>query len=699
MLPIRWGYYLSEFDPYYQYRQTKYIVENGLLGQNGWIEWHDYLSWYPWGNPISAKSYPGLPIAAASLYIFLNALGVNFVTNPTLDPLLSDPVYILCVIFPVIMGSLTCLVIYFLGKDLSGEAVGMFAALFLALDPAYIARTSLGFFDDETIGIFTLIIFILFFHRSIDKNKSMNLNLLYSVLAGLSLGYLTLSWGASRYPMVMTALFALILLLTRKYSTRLLLSYGITFFLTLSIAINIPRLGPQFLFQVEVLPVYGVLFLLCIAEINKRVEPIRKKSIYIILLVSVVLASLLFLWWRGMIGELATKFLSVLNPFIRFGSPLTESVAEHRPSAWGTFYYNWGILVFFLPVGLFFATMMATNLSIFSIIYGLTSIFFASSMIRINIILSPIVCLLGALAITHLSKPFVLFLRETSQTTRAKKRYRGIIGKETAAGILIMIFILLTLSYVIGTDFIAGPNAQGAKVYTQAYSPTTISAASLAVQPSDTARDWLNALTWIRENLPPSPQQPGEPGTVIASWWDYGYWITAIANRSSLADNGTWNSSQIKQIGLMFMSNETEAIEILETYDVTHILVFTTFDTQGRLVMAGGDEGKWQWMARIPGLDDNMFGNYTLGWDWVDTNPNGSPDQYDNFLENSKGQNSTLFKLMSFGRETVLWGESIIELEHFEKEYFSQKSGAGVTAAAPGTSIVALVCIYKVNYT
>jgi hypothetical protein len=54
---------------------------------------------------------------------------------------------------------------------------------------------------------------------------------------------------------------------------------------------------------------------------------------------------------------------------------------------------------------------------------------------------------------------------------------------------------------------------------------------------------------------------------------------------------------------------------------------------------------------------------------------------------------------MSFGRESVLWGESIIELEHFEKEYFSQKSGAGAAAAAPGTSIVALVCIYKVNYT
>jgi dolichyl-diphosphooligosaccharide--protein glycosyltransferase len=205
----------------------------------------------------------------------------------------------------------------------------------------------------------------------------------------------------------------------------------------------------------------------------------------------------------------------------------------------------------------------------------------------------------------------------------------------------------------------------------------------------------LNALTWLRLNTPPSPSRPGEAGTVVASWWDYGYWITAIANRSSLADNGTWNTTQIQQIGLMFMSPEDEAIKILRRYNATHIVVFTTFDTQGRLAMAGGDEGKWQWMAKIPGLDAKSFGNYTLGWDWRDANKNGYPDQGE-IIPNSKGQNTTLYKLMTYGREMTIRGYSNIELKYFEKAYFSQEPGA--PRPAPGTNYVALVCVYKVNY-
>jgi len=88
----------------------------------------------------------------------------------------------------------------------------------------------------------------------------------------------------------------------------------------------------------------------------------------------------------------------------------------------------------------------------------------------------------------------------------------------------------------------------------------------------------------MRENLPPN--------AVVASWWDYGYWITIWGNKTSLADNGTINSTQIGKIGYMFMSNETEAIKVLEKFNqlarargfnhnVSHVLVFTTFDING----------------------------------------------------------------------------------------------------------------------
>jgi len=713
ILPIRWGYYLNEFDPYFHYRQTKYIIEHGLIGEGSWSTWHDYLSWYPWGNNMHRRAYPGLPVLAAAIYMILKTLNIPLVTIPTLDPLQSDPVYVFCVIFPVVMGSIACIVMYFLGRDLGGEAVGMFAALFLALDTSYIGRTSLGFFDDESVGILSVLLFIFFFNRSIEidgsssslKEAILSPKIGWSIAAGLTLGYLCASWGASRYALAMTAIFAFILLLARRYSPRLFVSYAITFFITISIASCIPRLGSRFPldylgtgfnFEYGTLSVYAVFFLLLLAEINRHAETTAKKIYYFSAVAVLLVVLLLFLWLKGIISPLGAKFLSVLNPSVRFGYPIIESVAEHRPSAWGTFYYNFGIGVFFFPVGLYFATIMASNLSIFIIIYGLTSVYFASSMIRLNLIMSPPISLLWALALVRLLKPFIISLKEPVKSTRRKTRLKRLFRRETAIGVLILMFILLLLVYVIGTDFAAPPTQRtGPRFYTQAYMPTTISGAGLSAKPTGIVRDWLNALTWLRLNTPPSPSRPGETGTIVASWWDYGYWITTIANRTSLADNGTWNSTQIQQIGLMFMSPEEEAIKILKKFNVTHVIVFTTFDTQGRIAMAGGDEGKWQWMARIPGLDDKAFGNYTLGWNWIDINNNGRPDSGE-IAPNEKGQNTTIYKLMTYGREITLRGYSNVQLKYFEKAYFSQKYGS--LRPAPGTSYIALVCVYKVNY-
>ena len=735
MLPIRWGYYLNEYDPYYQYRQTKYIVENGLMG---WLSWHDYLSWYPWGNIIRIHAYPGLPLLAATIYTIMNTLGLHFTIYPTLDPLQMDPVYNFCVIFPVIMGSITCIVIYFLGRELGGEAVGMLSAFFLALDPSHIGRTSLGFFDDETVGILSLLLFIFFFNKSISGKDSESMNLKktlfsaetgWAVAAGLTLGYLCASWGASRYVVVMTALFALVLLLLRRASQRLLISYAVTFFITISIASCVPRLGSRFPldylgtkfnFAHDTLSVYLVFFLLLFNEII-RIKDRSKRIGYSLAVTALLAAGLLFLWRSGKIAPLGAKFIAVIYPSIRFKNPILWSVAEHRASAWGTFYYNFGINTFLLPVGLYFAALMATNLSIFTIIYGLTSAFSASSMIRLNILMSAPMSLLSALAIVRLLRPFILSLRETEAPAPKKYRIRRIFRKETSMAVISLVFILLLLTYVIGTDFMISPDQRrGPRFCLQAYTPTTISSAGLPVRPLDTVKDWLNALTWIRLNTPPSPTRPGDNGTVIASWWDYGYWITAIANRTSLADNGTWNTTQIQQIGRMFMSNEEEAIKILKRYKVTHVLVFTVFRViEGPYggfypyLGGGGDESKWQWMARIafgPGGDE-PFGNLTLGFDYVDVNNNHMYDRDDKIVANEKGQNTTLFKLIHYAVGTVVRGEpysymimpegkvmtiGYIHLKHFEKAYFSQEYGS-ITPAS-GTRYVALVCVYKVNY-
>jgi dolichyl-diphosphooligosaccharide--protein glycosyltransferase len=269
LLPLRWGFNLSEFDPHIQYRQTKYMVENGFFA---WASWRDPMRWHPYGLHVSRSLFPGLPATAAFLYVIASALGLSPAPMFTSNPLTVDPIFNFCVIFPVIMATLTCLVIYFLGRDIGGKEVGLFSAFFLALNSSYIGRTSLGFFDDESVGIFGILLFVFFFLRSIEPERSLRNGLTYAVAAGLSLGYLFSSWGAALYPLGMTVLFVFILILLRRYSSRLLLSYSATFGVALFIVVNVPRLGFRYLTESTMLAVLGIFLLLCIYEASRHIK-------------------------------------------------------------------------------------------------------------------------------------------------------------------------------------------------------------------------------------------------------------------------------------------------------------------------------------------------------------------------------------------------------------------------------------------
>lgn len=57
------------------------------------------------------------------------------------------------------------------------------------------------------------------------------------------------------------------------------------------------------------------------------------------------------------------------------------------------------------------------------------------------------------------------------------------------------------------------------------------------------------------------------------SWWDYGYQISAMANRTILVDNNTWNNTHISRVGQAMASSEDKAYEIMRELDVDYVLV------------------------------------------------------------------------------------------------------------------------------
>ena len=697
IFPIKWeiqagSMHLSEFDPYFQYRFTEYIIKNGFIS---WVwpppGWIDTQRWYPGG--ISATTgYPGLPFTAAFLYEIISALGVNIA--------LMD----FCALFPAIMGMLACLAIYFLGKDIGGKPVGLFAALFLALSPSYIQRTSLGFFDDETIGIFALVLFAFLFLRAIEENRPLSSSAKYAIGSGLSLGYFCAGWGAAYYPLGLTVLFVFVLILLKRYTQQLLLSYSLTFGLGLFIAINVPRLTPSYLTTIAILPVAGVFALLCFCEVFRALTTSKSKGIFIIVFPAILVTSFGVLWQLGYMRNIGSKFISVIDPIMRAASPLTESVAEHRITAWGSIYYEFGIGIIFFVAGFFFILRNLNNRNLFLLIFGLTSLYFAGSMVRLLVLVAPAFGLLAAVGIIGILKPFVTLLKEPPKIFTKKKYSLEHVGKEFSGTAVFLMFLILM------TNFAFSPQSGGMpKVYTQAYIPITITAGSLSLVPNEPIRAWMDALKWLSDL--PSPST-----TVVCSWWDYGYWLTILGNVTSLCDNATINSTQIGLVGRVYMSNETQAVRILKEQfngphgPPTYILVFVTFVTFASTAQdysVGGDEGKWMWMARIANSSEivrNLYADEWGEWEYKEwTNSTGQYNTFGNataspFKWNDLGKNTTIYKLMENAKSSQVSGYPAPQLTYFKNPHFFGGVVAQIQDSTNPVYLCAVVCLYEVDY-
>jgi dolichyl-diphosphooligosaccharide--protein glycosyltransferase len=694
LFPMRWEIptgtmHLSEFDPYFQYSFTRYLVNNGFISWAWPTHWIDTQRWYGIGGfDVAAGGFTGLPMTTAFLYKIVSALGVNI-------DLMS-----FCALMPPIMGMLASLAIYFLGKDIGGKALGLFAALFLALSPSYIQRTSLGFFDDEIIGILALIVFVFMFLRSIEEDRPVNSAVTYALGSGLALGYFCIGWGAAYYPIGLTALFVFVLVLLKRYTHRLLLSFSLTFGLGLFIAISIPRLTPTYLVGMAILPVAGVFAFLCFVAAFQAMKSARSKVIFIVVVVAAFICGFGLLWQYRQ--DVAGKFISVINPFTREGSPLIESVAEHRISAWGSIYYEFGIGIIFFILGLYFILRNLNNKNLFLLIFGLTSLYFACSMVRLFVLMAPAYALVAATGIMGTLKPFNTLLKEQPKISMKKRYASEHVGKEFSGTAIFLIFIVLMTN-------LSFPSP---RVYRQSYSPVTITAGSLPIAPNEPVREWLDMLAWVKANL--------EATDVVVSWWDYGYWLTVLGNVTSLADNATVDTKEIENIGFVFMANETQALKMLELYDpkrTKYILVFTTLalsQTEGQnyAYWAGyGDEGKWMWMARISGKAYDRFISIGLNPDWTDETTFGYYNSTQNrWIWNDRGPNSTVYKLMSWAKhrwcevnnvidyEASVANEAPVEPQYFKEVFFAGLSLSVNDARNNYGGLVPLVCLYEIDW-
>jgi dolichyl-diphosphooligosaccharide--protein glycosyltransferase len=666
------------------------MVQNGLLSPYLPTPWINTQQWYPDGLDMG-NSLPGLPMTAAILYSIVSFLGVNV------------DLMAFCSFLPAIIGTLCCLIVYLIGKDMGGKAVGLFAALFLALAPSFLARTALGFFDTEVPGMLGLLLFIFLFLRAIEETRSLRSSLIYSFGSALALAYFTIGWGAAYFIMDLAVLFVFVLILLKRYTPRLLLSYSITFGLALFIATKVPYLSLGYLTSGAVMPIAGVFLLLCVVEVLRNNISMRTKVSLVGASLVAIVAGFAVMWQLGHLAGLAGKFITVLDPFVRAASPLIESVAEHRISAWGNIYFELGLGILFFLAGLYFTLRNPTNRNVFLLLFGATSLYFAASMVRLLVLFAPAFSLLAAIGILGILKPFYALLREAPQIAIKSKRRIARVSKEYSGVAIFLIFMLLL------TNLAFSPQNGGLpRVYGQAYSPLTVSAASLPYAPSEPAPEWLDMLSWTQNNL--------QSTTVVCSWWDYGYWLAILGNVTSLADNATVNATQIENIGFIFMAPEDLSMKMLARYNAKYILVFTILgitqssDGSSYIVQPAGygDEGKWMWMARISGQARDRFieeGLLDENSAWTDEHTfynTTSGEWYDN------GKNTTIYKLMSWAKQRwvdvsgtpsgISVDEAGVQPTYFKEAYFAGENLNPIDASANYRGLIPIVALYEIDW-
>lgn len=172
-LPEQGMRYLQALDPYYIYRVSQHLAYEGSIPQT------DFLMYFPYNAPFYLHNIGEIVFPAIGYWFGGSLVFSNYLEWAQF--------------YPALMGALSTVGMYFLGKEMYGKRVGAFAAFFLAVIPGVMRRSSAGFFEKEPTGTFFMILTLLFFTRS-WKHK----NRLAGVLSGVSLAFFTISWGGSK---------------------------------------------------------------------------------------------------------------------------------------------------------------------------------------------------------------------------------------------------------------------------------------------------------------------------------------------------------------------------------------------------------------------------------------------------------------------------------------------------------------------
>ena len=542
---IRFESVIHEFDPWFNFRTTKYLTQEGMY--QFW-NWFDSESWYPLGRVIGGTIFPGIMVTSASIKWFADFL--------------SFPIDIrnVCVFLAPVFAGLTALSTYFFTKECSNRPeAGLLAALFISIVPSYISRSVAGSYDNEGVAIWALVTTFWLWVKAVNTGS-----IFWSMACTLSYFYMVAAWGGYNFIINIIPIFVLGTIFINRFNMKIYVAYSVFYVIGTVMAMLIPFVGFNAITSSEHLASHCVFAIMNVYVIIDYIRKNLPEQQF------VVLTRIAFAAATGAFGFFfvfitvtgATRWsgrsLTLLDPtYAKKYIPIIASVSEHQPTSWSSYFFDLQYLMIFIPVGFYFClNHKVTYGKLFLGLYGVLSTYFSCVMIRLMLVIAPAACVLAAIGISEILRKMSKAIRESlsekqdqvedaeeveGESDKKSKSKSGakkpISSKKSriptdVAVVVILFFIYFLSSYVYHSTYMAA----------EAYSSPSIIMAS---RRQDGSRviidDYREAYYWLKMNT--------KKDAKILSWWDYGYQITGMGNRTVLVDNNTWNNTHIATVG------------------------------------------------------------------------------------------------------------------------------------------------------
>ena len=203
-------YYLSGPDPYYNMRLVNQTLYGENAGEYPYYAENDPLLNYPLGR--TGRRPPLLNMMAIGFSRFL---------TPFMDEI--DAVGYSMQFVPALFGALLIFPVYFIGKELFNRKAAIIGATLIALIPIHISSghgSAYSLFDHDSFNLLLFFLTFLFLIKSI-KEKDHTKSILYALLGGVPLAALSMTWVGAQFLYAVIAVYAIVQMLIDIFTSKI----------------------------------------------------------------------------------------------------------------------------------------------------------------------------------------------------------------------------------------------------------------------------------------------------------------------------------------------------------------------------------------------------------------------------------------------------------------------------------------------